>query len=217
MIKMEQPIVNCADLAYVLCNLKVGDGNIYCYSEKANTKSGFITRVKIVMTCIDREYVESFNQKIYKFAQKKRPATIGLMRMSKYGRQDLWRVQITCKKWVYEWVKSRTDEFLAELWRSHPKPFLQSWFDSDGSIVHNGKGRKLVLTNSNKKWLEFAQLLLKEVFGIEMGLYFNQDLPSGKTQWDISTGKKSTIALFYEKIGFGIIRKQETLRRASEN
>jgi len=202
------------DLAYVFSNLFVGDGGIYPLRQKSKTcKKGYYIAYQIVMSSTDKEYVEEFNERICRLLQKKRLMKLQLIKRP--NRLDLYKTQVNCGKKFYVWVKSRSDEFMANLWRTYPHEFLQSWFDSDGTASptqHNG-GMQLALTNSNKKWIRFAQELMRDVYGIEINLYLNQHLKSGKTQWTLQTNKRDVIEKFYEQIGFGIKRKQETLRR----
>ena len=204
------------ELSYIMTNLVVGDGGVYCYNTKDKTsKDGVRVRYLVQLTSVDREYVENFNRHICTILEKKRIATIGIKKVSlKHPTwHDLYRVYIYCKKEFYDWVKGCSKEFLAELWREYPHQFLQSWFDSDGTVYQTNGRVTLELSNSKKEWLEFAQNLLKEQFGIEIGLYFNQHLFSGKMQWQLQTAKRETIQLFNKQIGFGIIRKQEVLKR----
>lgn len=207
-------IVITPDLAYVFSNLIVGDGGLYTMRQKSkNCKKGYYTIYQINMSSTDKEYVEEFNERICRLLGKTRLMKLQLIQRP--NRLDLWKTQVSCKKEFYEWVKSRSDEFIADLWRTHPKEFLQSWFDSDGTASptkHNG-GIQLALTNSNEKWIRFAQQLLRDAYGIEIGLYLNQHLKSGKTQWTLQTGKRSVITEYYKQIGFVIKRKQETLKR----
>jgi intein-encoded DNA endonuclease-like protein len=102
-------------------------------------------------------------------------------------------------------------EILKELWTEHPKEFLQSWFDSDGSIVTQNRKNTLSLSNSKSGWLKFAKQLLHEKFGIEMNFYHNRHLKSGKDQWTLQTGSREMIQKFHTHIGFLINRKQRTL------
>lgn len=203
-----------SDLAYVMSNLIVGDGGVYSFIQKDKRhKAGQYRVYQVLMTSVDREYVDSFNRKICFLLKKKRLAKVGIVKSSKYrvGNSDLWRIQVSCSKEFYNWVKTCSKEYLMELWRQYPHEFLQSWFDSDGTVYRHNGGMTLELTNSKKDWLIFAQQLLKERFGIELALYFNQRLESGKNQWQLQTGNREMIYRFFKHIGFGIIRKQRTL------
>lgn len=202
------------ELAFGLTNIVVGDGNVTKWKNKYKTKNGQKIRIVYIieMTNVDKQHVEAFTECICKVLDKKKLPKLYLRYQPKY--KPFWRVRINIPKEFYEWIQSikQNDGFLEELWRTYSQEFLQSWFDSDGSASMNGVGLVLSLTNSRKKWLEFAQELLQSVYGIKFNLLFNQYLKSGKTQWTLSTTIHKNIEVFYNQIKFGIPRKQRILK-----
>nr|URC17105.1 MAG: homing endonuclease [Lokiarchaeota virus Ratatoskr Meg22_1012] len=204
-------------LSYILSNLIVGDGNVYVVKP-----SQFMIR----MQSIDKEFTEEFRfhmQNVLRtFGKSNNPPIITVPRGTKNRKENY--LVIFYSQAFHKWFKSKTTKELMCLCEKYPREFLISWFNSDGSVgIYNyrrknrnsiGKYFSLILINTNKEWIDFAQYLLSKYFGIDTKIYERKKKREHyKRVYELRISKKEDKYNFYKKVGFTIIRKQRILER----
>jgi intein-encoded DNA endonuclease-like protein len=173
---------------------------------------------RLQLVVLDKEYAEEFGRCLAKVLGKEEPYKPFWDKNRKQ-----WTI-IVCSIQLYKFLNSSLEELkpYIEHCKDCVASFLRALFDGEGCI-HK---RKLVLCNTNKELLIYAQYLLKKYFDIDTtGPHLKRrkgsivHFPNGKISkatedyYYIYIRAKSLLN-FYKYIGFTIKRKQQRLIEA---
>jgi len=199
------------ELAYTLGVLH-GDGNLCKNAPKY--------QYRIQLAVIDKEFAITFSKVMSRL--------LGVNYHKPFwdNKRKAWIVYQS--KAFYTWYKKTEEKSLEgfkpfiEYGKEMVKYYLRGLYDSDGG---NYRNKRIYLSNSNKKLLEYVQYLLEKYFDIKstgpylvhktgytivikgVKYHYNQDY------YAIQINRKEYVKKFLEEIGFSIIRRQLGLRK----
>jgi intein-encoded DNA endonuclease-like protein len=177
------------ELAYVLGVLK-GDG-YFCGDKRS-----------IALKATDKEFVAEFKRCL----EKQFGYTVPM-----YYRaySHAWIAQL-CSKAIYEFLLNFDIEQITNADPTIKVAFLRGFADSEGSVAK----QNISLYNTERQTLEFARKLLGSL-GIESNIKLHYRGKSIKENWSdcyrLTINYRQPMLLFYEKVGFTIIRKMIAL------
>ena len=205
------------ELAYIL-GVMFGDGSLHFDKKKKD--------YVIVLSAIDRDFVEKFSRCTSKLLGKKKQYSV--CSMDGRGHSMMYSSRARSKELFY-FIKELKEYFkkVKPFAEAYPKEFIQGLADSEGCPIINATNRfyvgAMVACSTNKYLLDYVQNLLRNSFEIESKVFL--DKKAGITDSVIngrpitrrinlhklvSRGVNNTKS-FYDLIGFSIERKQVKL------
>lgn len=201
----------CPSLSYII-GVYYGDGCAFISKEK-HTKSH---RYRFQMTAKDYDFVIAVKNALENIVNNRIYISI--------QKEKYFRVE-TQNKTLVRFLKKPFD-YIRSFIEKHPADFLRGLFDSDGGIYHDRKGvYRVRLYNTNKEMLLYVKKLLLKTYGIissDIWLnapkgrelkFGNRIYFSSKDAWVLQIVRKTSVAMFMNRIGFSIKRKNDVWKQ----
>lgn len=216
--KIKFNIIPCPELSYLI-GVHYGDMKHMKYEKKSQFACG--------LQSIDKEFVDEF-RRCACIVVGKEPTNIWQTK-DKRRIKPLYGWSIFSKKLYLFFSKTKAAHEFKTFIEKYPNDFLRGLWDSEGSITSlaNYHDPCLRLAMSNKEIVIYSKKLLNDLgmdfkyyefksYRARIGklhFYNNESIIAKKMLYTLATKKRKNIKLFYKKINFSIIRKQEKLNQ----